>query len=567
MKYFKDLIIENITGACPQLSGILSAGSFENPKNPEFGDIALPCFKFSGLLKKPPVAIAEDFSKLFAGISAIEGTVNINGYLNFRLNRKLYADLFLEEFSGSSAFDELGKTGIGKTVVIDYSHPNVAKNMGIHNLRSTVIGRAVYNIHEFLGYKTVGVNHLGDWGTQFGKLMWALEEWSSFEELEEKGILFLNDIYVRFHTEAESRPELDDFARVWFKRLEDGDERAVKWWKLFIKVSMEAYGRIYKRLNVSFDHVTGESFYIPFLESTVKELEAKGLTEISEGALVVKFDEADNMPPCLIKKSDGATLYATRDIAAAMYRLKEFSPHKVIYVTDVAQELHFSQVFKVMELYDPSSKGKFVHVKFGRLSFGEVQMSTRKGNIVPLDEVLDRAKEKVKTIIEERKAEVTDKELTSDRIGIGAVVFNDLSVSRIKNIGFDWEKTLSFDGETGPHIQYSYVRILNILNKIENGSETAPDSSLLTDDLSFELMKTIERFGERVLLACQDYEPSVIAGYLIELSKAFNRFYQNNRVVGEQADLALSRAGLLHILCSVYGKCMDLIGIPKIEKM
>jgi arginyl-tRNA synthetase len=566
MNDFKDLIVKKITGACPQLSGILCAGSFENPKNPDFGDIALPCFKFSGLLKKSPVAVAEEFSGLFAGNDFIDGTVNVNGYLNFRLNRKKFSELFFKQFGSCTAFDALRKTGAGKTVVIDYSHPNVAKNMGIHNLRSTVIGQAIYNIHKFLGYKTVGVNHLGDWGTQFGKLIWALEEWSSMAELEEKGILFLNDIYVRFHTEAETRPELEDFARSWFKKLEDGDERAIIWWKLFIKVSLEAYDKIYKRLNVSFDRITGESFYIQYLEAAVEELEKKGLTEISEGALVVKFDDKLNMPPCLLKKSDGATLYATRDIAAAMYRLREFSPYKVIYVTDVAQELHFSQVFKVMEMSDPASKDIFVHVRFGRLSFGDIQMSTRKGNIVPLDEVLDRAQEKVRSIIEERKAEVEDKDLTADRIGIGAVVFNDLSVSRIKNIGFDWEKTLSFDGETGPHIQYSYVRILNILNKIENDNSPI-DYALLTDDYSYELMKTLVRFEDKIIQACAEYEPSVVACYLIELSKSFNRFYQNNRVVGEEENLKYARTELMKMLCSVFGICMDLIGIPKIEKM
>lgn len=566
MNDLKIRIIDKLTGAYPSLKEVIGVALFEIPRNPEHGDTALPCFRFSGLLKKSPNAIAEDFRAVFQNDGSFESVTNLNGYLNFKYNKNTYIKLVCEQFSDDILFRQMKKNGEGKTIVIDYSHPNVAKNMGIHNLRSTIIGQSIYNIHEFLGYRTVGVNHLGDWGTQFGKLMWALEEWSSFEEVEEKGILFLNEIYVRFHNEAESRPGLEEYARVWFKRLEDNDEQAVRWWKLFIKVSMDAYNKIYYRLNVKFDHITGESFYIGYLDDTIRKLEDKKMTEISEGALVVKFDEKDNMPPCLLRKSDGATLYATRDIAAAMYRISEFRPYRVLYVTDVAQELHFAQVFKVIEMFDPGSKELFRHIKFGRLSFANMQMSTRKGNIVPLSEVLDKARDKVLGIIEERNAEIQDKMATADRIGIGAVVFNDLSVSRIKNIEFDWDKTLSFDGETGPHIQYSYVRILNILEKVGNFKQDI-DFSLLSDEFSYELIRTIDQFESKVIQSCEENEPSVIANYLIELSRSFNRFYQNNRVVGADNDLKSSRAYLIKILQSVYGKCMDLLGIPKIDKM
>ncbi|HAQ61615.1 TPA: arginine--tRNA ligase [Candidatus Delongbacteria bacterium] len=566
MNDLKIRIVDKLNGAYPSLKEVLGVSSFENPKNPEHGDMSLPCFKFSSLLKKSPHAIAEDFRAVFLKDDSFESVSNINGYLNFKFDKKTYISFVLEKYSSGSFFNKMKDIGNGKTVVIDYSHPNVAKNMGIHNLRSTIIGQSIYNIYKFLGYRTEGVNHLGDWGTQFGKLMWALEQWSSFKEVEEKGILFLNEIYVRFHTEAETHSEYEDNARAWFKKLEDGDEKALKWWLLFIKVSMDAYNSIYSRLNVKFDHITGESFYIPFLEDAVKKLENKDLTEISEGALVVKFEENDNMPPCLLKKSDGATLYATRDIAAAMYRLAEFDPYRILYVTDVAQELHFAQVFKVMEMYDPGSKGKFCHIRFGRLSFPNVQMSTRKGNIVPLSEVLDRARDKVIGIIEERNADIPDKLSTADKIGIGAVIFNDLSVSRIKNIEFDWDKTLSFDGETGPHIQYSFVRILNILEKAGNISGKF-DTALLEDEFSYELIRSIDRFESKVLQACDENEPSVISNYLIEMSKCFNRFYQNNRVVGENEDVRSSRAFLINTLRSVYGQCMELLGIPKIEKM
>jgi len=566
MDKFRQLIIAKITKEIPSLENLIDHSLFENPKNPEFGNIALPCFRFASALKKPPVKIADELKSFFDYDKSFESVNNINGYLNFKFNRLEYIKLLCSEFQNEKLFNEMKRIGEGRTVVIDYSHPNIAKNMGIHNLRSTIIGQSIYNIYKFLGYNTVGVNHLGDWGTQFGKLMWALEKWSSYSEVEEKGILFLNEIYVKFHAEAEADPTLDEFARSWFRKLENGDENAVRWWKLFIKVSMDAYNKIYDRLNVKFDYLTGESFYIQFLDEAVKKLIEKGLTEISEGALVVKFDDKDGMPPCLLKKSDGATLYATRDLAAAMYRLDTFDPFRVLYVTDVAQELHFAQVFKVIEMYDPSSKGKFRHIKFGRLSFPNIQMSTRKGNTIPLSDVLDRARDKVMDIIEERNAQITDKDETADKIGIGAVIFNDLSVSRIKNIEFDWDKTLSFDGETGPHIQYSYVRILNIIRKIDTIPD-AIDFSLIADEYSYELLRTIEMFGDRVLQACEENEPSVIANYLLDLSKGFNRFYQQNRVIGAEENLKYSRAYLLNILLSVYGKCMDLLGIPKIEKM
>ena len=563
---FIDHIIERIGEEFPELQTTITPDFFENPKNPDFGDSALPCFRFTKIFKKQPAVIADYLKDIFCHDDYFESISNVSGYLNFKYNRKMYAKLLCAKFISRQIFSKLVSTGKGKTVVIDYSHPNVAKNMGIHNLRSTIIGQSLYNIYSFLGYRTVGINHLGDWGTQFGKLIRAIELWSSQTELEEKGILHLNDLYVRFHSEAENDHSLEYDARERFAGLEKNDPEAVKWWKLFIDVSMKAYNDIYKRLNVRFDFVTGESFYIQFLDDTIKRLSEKGLCEISEGALVVKFDEKENMPPCLLKKSDGATLYATRDIAALLYRLEEFDPHKIIYVTDVAQELHFRQVFRVIEKYDHSTSGKFEHVRFGRLSFGDIQMSTRKGNIVPLEKVLDRAKQKVLEIIDKREIDIPDREKTADRIGIGAVIFNDLSVSRIKNIVFDWEKTLSFEGETGPHVQYSYVRMKNIL-KNTGSVETDIDYSLLTDDYSFELLKLIKQFEDKTILAHKENEPSVIANYLLDLSKAFNRFYQHNRVVGEPARVMKARSLLLAILTDIYAICMDMLNIPKITRM
>ena len=541
--------------------------SFEQPKNSEFGDMALPCFKFAKALRKSPVQIADDFISLFDNNELFESITNIKGYLNFKFSKVTYVKSVLDNYTDQKAFVELSSFAKDKTMVIDYSHPNVAKNMGIHNLRSTIIGQSIYNIFKCLGYKAIGVNHLGDWGTQFGKLMWALEKWSSMDEVEEKGILFLNEIYVKFHKEAEKAPFMENEARKWFKRLEDNDPDAIKWWKLFIKVSMASYEKIYKRLDVSFDFITGESFYIQFLADTIEKLEKAKLTEISEGALVVKFDDSDNMPPCLLKKSDGATLYGTRDVAAVMYRLKEFNPDVVLYITDIAQQLHFNQVFKVIERYDSTSKGKLEHIIFGRLSFPDGSMSTRKGNIIPLNEVLDKARDKVLDILDSREIEIPDKYETAEKIGIGAVIFNDLSRSRIKDVEFKWDQILSFEGETGPHIQYSYVRMHNILERIGNPETTTIDYTLLTDEYSYDLIKTLDQFTKRVIQAHDDREPSVIAHYLIELAKNFNRFYRNNRIIDAPKNIQNSRINLVKILISVYSKCMDILGLPIVEKM
>ncbi|NOR45617.1 MAG: arginine--tRNA ligase, partial [Candidatus Delongbacteria bacterium] len=429
MNIFQLQAAKIISANYTDVSEDLILNSFEQPKNSEFGDMALPCFKFAKVLRKSPIQIADDFISLFDNNELFESITNIKGYLNFKFSKTTYVKSVLENYTGENIFTELSSFAKDKTMVIDYSHPNVAKNMGIHNLRSTIIGQSIYNIFECLGYKAIGINHLGDWGTQFGKLMWALEKWSSIEEVEEKGILFLNEIYVKFHKKAEEAPHMEDEARKWFKKLEDNDPDAIKWWKLFIKVSMESYKKIYKRLDVSFDFVTGESFYIQFLADTIEKLGAANLTEISEGALVVKFDESENMSPCLLKKSDGATLYGTRDVAAVMYRLKEFNPDVILYITDIAQQLHFNQVFRVIERYDSTSKGKLEHIIFGRLSFPDGSMSTRKGNIIPLNEVLDKARDKVLEILDEREVEIENKNKTAEKIGIGAVIFNDLSRS------------------------------------------------------------------------------------------------------------------------------------------
>lgn len=538
----------------------------EVPPKPELGDFAFPCFTVAKELRKAPPMIAQDL----ASELKIEGIrVTATGpYVNFFIDNLSYTKSIISEVLEKK--EKYGSERLkDETIVIDYSGPNVAKNMGIHNLRSTIIGQALCNIYRFLGYKVVGVNHLGDWGTQFGKLIWALEKWSSPEELEEKGIVFLNEMYVKFHDEVEKDENgfMEDEARVWFKKIEEGDEKAQMWWKLFVDISMKDYNKIFDRLSIEFDYTIGESFYIQHLENTIKTLEDAKLTSMSEGALVVEFDEKDNMPPCLLKKSDGATLYGTRDLAAAMYRLKEYNPTKVLYAVDIAQALHFKQVFKVLEKLDSKNKDIFEHIQFGRLSFADAKMSTRKGNIVPLREVLDKAHEKVLEVIKEKNPDLANKEEVAEMVGTGAVIFGDLSCDRVHNIIFDWKKILDFQGETAPYVQYTVARINSILRK---GNYEEQESEIVSN-LNYELISTdaeknvarlLTDFNKVVNEAKKSNKPHHIGKYVVQLAQALNSYYVNNQIIQpDNKDLQNARLALIFTVKQVLENGLLLLGI------
>lgn len=557
-------------------AGEIDETIIEIPPNPKMGDYAFPCFTLSKKLKKAPNAISQWLSEKIKPDEVISSVKSVGPYLNFFIEPKIIAEKTLTEVNSEKENFGSSEEGKGKTIIVDYSAPNVAKNMGIHNLRSTIIGQAICNIHKFSGYNVVGVNHLGDWGTQFGKLIWALEKWSSMDELKKKGIVFLNDMYVKFHEEHEktlaSNPDtaekMEEEARAWFKNIEKGDKKAREWWKLFVEISLKDYDEIYERLNIEFEETKGESFYIQFLDDTIKTLEKAKLTSMSEGALVVEFDEKENMPPCLLKKTDGATLYGTRDVAAGLYRLREYKPYKALYVTDISQALHFKQVFKVLELLDKKNSDVFEHVQFGRLSFKDAAMSTRKGNIVPLREVLDKAHDKALEVIEEKNPDLSAKEDVAESVGVGAIIFGDLVNDRIRNIEFSWEKILSFEGETGPYVQYAHARICSILRKYGNDVSADVEFELLSSDEEKELIKKVAAFKEAIYSAGTHNKPSIIAKYLVELGQTFGTFYTACPVLKtDNPELVKARILLCDATRQVLKNGLTLLGLDAPEEM
>lgn len=537
----------------------------EVPPKQELGDYAFPCFSLAKELKKSPAEIAKDLAeKIKIDGMQIKST---GPYLNFFINNTDYVKNILQEVLEKK--ENFAKEDTkNKNIVIDYGGPNVAKNMGIHNLRSFVIGQALCNIYRHLGYNVIGINHLGDWGTQFGKLIWALEKWSSPAELQKKGIKFLNEMYVKFHEEAEKTGNefMEDEARAWFKKIEEKDKTALMWWKLFIEISMDDYNELFDRLGIEFTETKGESFYIPFLDETIKTLEKKGLTSIDDGALVVKFEESDNMPPCLLKKSDGATLYGTRDLAAIMYRLKEYNPSKILYAVDIAQSLHFKQVFKVMELYDPKTKDVLEHIQFGRLSFPDADMSTRKGNIVPLREVLDKAKEKSLQLIKEKNPGLKNKEDVAEKVGTGAVIFEDLVHDRIHNITFEWDKVLDFQGETSPYIQYTIARINSILKKAEPDTSNVDFSLISTEDDKM-IAKQLSDFEKALNDSVNSNKPHHVAKYILNLAQTFSNYYAKNQIIQEDKQTQNSRLALCISVKQVLESGLKLLGINSIREM
>jgi len=536
------------------------------PPSIDMGDYAIPCFSYAKKENKNAIEFANEIKdKIINNNFELIKKVQTKGpYLNIFINRQKFSELVLNEIN-SKEENYGSEENKNETIVIDYSAPNVAKNMGIHNLRSTIIGQSLYNIYQKLGYKVIGVNHLGDWGTQFGKLIWAVKKWSSEKEIKEKGIIFLNELYVKFHEEYEKTKDesMIEQSRQYFKDIEQGEVKAIKLWKLFIDISLDDYNKIYDRLNVKFDYNTGESFYMPFLDKTIKILEDKKITKLDDGALVVELDE--DMPPCLIKKSDGATLYATRDIAAALYRIEKFNPKKILYVTDIAQNLHFKQWFKVIEKLNPDYKDLLEHVNFGRLSFKDSQMSTRKGNIVPLKEVLDKAKQKALELIKEKSTGIKNQDEVAETVGIGAIVFNDLLHDRIHNIIFEWDKILDFQGETAPYILYVYARINSILEK-EKPSENV-DFEKLTDDLSFSITKKLSAYNDFLIKSKNQNKPSILARYVLELAQSFNTFYVQNKILNQEKEVTNARLFLLKQISTIIKNSMNLLNIKVLKKM
>ena len=540
----------------------------EQPPKPELGDFAFPCFRLAKVLRKAPQMIASEIAEKIEKPDYLEKIEVQGAYINFFTNKTEYAKTVIE----NSKKEDFGSSteGNGKTICIDYSSPNVAKNFHVGHLRTTVIGNSLYKIFSKLGYKVERINHLGDWGTQFGKLIVAYKNWGTEEEVKEKGIEELMRLYVKFHDEADKNPELEDEARSWFHKMETGDEEALKIWKWFLDISLEEFKRTYKLMGVEFDHYTGESFYRDKTESVVKELTEHGLLQDSEGAKIVDLSEYD-MAPCLILKKDGSSIYATRDIAAVEYRKNTYNFEKCLYVTGQEQKLHFAQVFKVMELLGNEwAKDSLIHIPYGLVSLGGEKLSTRGGNVIYAEDILKEAISKIKEIIDEKNPDLSaeEKEEASRIVGVGAVIFNDLYNQRIKDVSFKWEHITSFEGETGPYVQYTYARCSSILRNVNDFDiSNSIDYSLITDSSSVELLKEIDRFPSVVKEAAERYEPSVVARYAVDLAQAFNRFYTDNRIAVDEKDIRDARCSLTFITRRILKDSLDLLGIGCVEKM
>ena len=565
---FKGYIADKINEAMEIVFGQTMegvAGFLETPPNPEMGDFAFPCFKLSKTLRMGPPVIAGKLQSALASDEIIDHVECVGGYLNFFLHKTGYAQSIVEKVLEQKEKYGSSDEGQGRVICIDYSSINIAKRFHIGHLSTTMIGNALYKIYEHLGYKCVGINHLGDWGTQFGKMIAAYLKWGNKEEVEKNGVDALTALYVRFHQEAEKDPSLEDEGRLWFKKIEDNDPKATEIFNWFKEITLKDAQRVYDMLGVKFDSYAGESFYNDKMQPIIDELREKGLLVESQGAYVVDLEE-DNMPPCLILKKDGATLYATRDIAAAFYRKKTYHFYKDLYVVAYQQNLHFKQWFKVVEKMGYEWSKDLEHVPFGMVSYEGRALSTREGYVVYLDELLNRAVEKAREIIEEKSPNLPDKDKVARQVGIGAVVFFDLFNNRIKDIDFRWDRALNFDGETGPYVQYTHARCCSLLAKAGELDAEA-DYAALENPAAQEVVRTLERFPEVVSEACHRNEPSLVTRYTVELASNFNRFYYENRILTEDATQSKARANLTAATASCLRTALSLIGVEAPEKM
>ena len=536
----------------------------EIPPKPEMGDFAFPCFRLAKSYHKAPPMIAQDLKESIGDQAFLSEIKVVGGYLNFYVDKAQYAQQIIDKYNNATDYG-CSDQGKDKTICIDYSSPNVAKNFHVGHLRTTIIGNSLYKIFSKLGYKVVRINHLGDWGTQFGKLIVAYKKWGSREAVEEKGIEELMDIYVKFHEEAEKDDSLNDEARAWFLKMEQGNEEALEIWQWFRDISLKEFMRVYNILGMEFDSFAGESFYRDKTADVIKRLTDDGLLKESQGAMIVPLDEYD-MPPCIVAKKDGSSIYATRDLAAILYRKATYNFDRCLYVTGLEQKLHFAQVFKVIELMGNDYAKNLVHIPYGLVSLKSGKISSRKGNVIFAEDLLRESINKTTSIIEEKNPDIPDKEEVAKQVGIGAIIFNDLYNQRIKDVIFDWNKLLNFDGETGPYVQYTYARASSVLRKIGEVPDTI-DYTLLTDEASIGLLKEIERYPQVIKDAAERYEPSVIARYSIDLAHAFNKFYHECQINVEDETTKYTRTNVVKIARYIIKDALSLLGIQCPEQM
>ena len=550
-----------------QVEGVTSAEIYELlalPPNTEMGDYALPCFKFAKLMRKSPVMIAEELKNIYPTDEVVCEVSAINGYLNFKINKTGFVKGTLDKILNEKDGYGSANLGEGKTICLDYSSINIAKPFHIGHLSTTVLGGALYRIYNFLGYKAVGINHLGDYGTQFGKLISAYKRWGEREVIEKGGIRALNELYVKFHKEAEEHPEYDDEARAYFKKIEQGDEECLALFHWFKELTLKDVQKIYEMLDIRFDSYAGESFYSDKMQPIVDELREKGLLVESRGAQVVDLEEY-GMPPCIILKSDGSSLYATRDMAAAAYRKTEYDFDKCLYVVAYQQNLHFKQFFKALELMGKDWAKDLVHVAYGMVSLEEGTMSTRKGNVVFLEDVINKCIEKAYKIIDDKNPDLENKLEVAKKVGVGAVIFGALYNNKIKDIVFSYDKVLNFDGETSVYVQYTGARAQSVLAK--GGIPTEYEIPELSN-AEIELVKVLANFPALVKEAGEKYEPSVIARFAVDASQKFNKFYFDCKILSAEDEKTKNfRLALTAATLQALKNAFKLLGIGIPEKM
>ena len=559
----KELIASELAKVIEGLDQETILNLLEQPKSSDLGDIAFPAFSLAKIERKAPQAIAADIAEKIDA-SHFEKVVATGPYVNFFLDKSQISDQVIKAVIQAGAAYGQQEEGQGANVTIDLSSPNIAKPFSVGHLRSTVIGDAISNIYKKMGYNTIKINHLGDWGKQFGLLMVAYKKWGSKEAVEANPIDELLKLYVRINAEIENDPALDDEGRLWFKKLEDGDPEATELWQWFRDESLVEFNRIYKLLGVEFDSLNGEAFYNDKMDEAVQILEEKGLLKESKGASIVELDDV-NLPPAMIKKSDGATLYITRDIATAIYRARTYNFVKNIYAVGQEQSNHFRQLKAVLKKMGFDWSDDMIHVDFGLVTKNRQKLSTRKGNIILLEPTLQEAISRAKAQIEEKNPELENKEEVAHAVGVGAVKFYDLKTDRRNGYDFDLEAMVSFEGETGPYVQYAYARIQSILRKA-NFTPSADATYSLSDPESWEIIKLLQDFSRVVKRAAENYDPSLIAKYAINLAQAFNKYYAHTRILDESPERD-SRLALSYSTAVVLKEALRLLGVDAPEKM
>lgn len=538
----------------------------EVPPNKDMGDYAFPCFKLAKVFRKAPNMIAQELSESIEANGGISKVMPLGGYVNFFVNKSQLAETVVKDVLTKK--EKYGHSDLGqdKAVVIDFSSPNIAKPFHIGHIRTTVIGNALYKIYDSQGYNVVRINHLGDYGTQFGKLIVAFKLWGNKEAVEANPIPELLKLYIQFHDEAEQKPEMEDEARAWFTKLENGDPEAKELWQWFRDESLKEFARVYDLLDIEFDSYAGESFYSDKMDTVIEQIKEKGLLIESQGTNVVDLEEF-NMPPALITKNDGSTLYMTRDLAAAIYRKNTYDFEKCIYVVGSQQSLHFQQLFKVLELMGFEWSKDLIHVPFGMVALEEGTMSTRKGRVVFLEDVLKQAIEKTKETVLSKNPNAKNVDEISKQVGVGAVVFQELSNSRIKDYTFSWERTLSFEGETGPYVQYTHARCCAVLRKANEEVTTDINYDLLSDGDAAEVLKVIGSFNKSIVSAMRRNEPHIVTRFVLDLAQAFNKLYHDNPIIVEDVELRKARLALVAATRQTLENGLRILGMHSPERM